>query len=75
MPATQASAGYCQNGARQNASRLRKQPEVRERNKELTANFAAAAMAGAISDKNARMRDYDKRWKRLRSAWDRLLAE
>jgi hypothetical protein len=69
------SAGYCPKGARQNASRLRKQPDVCVRVEELTANIAAAQRERWISDRNERLRALDKLWKRLRSVWDQILAE
>jgi hypothetical protein len=69
------SAGYSPKGARQSASRMLKNADVRARVRELKEANSAEVIALEISSRNSRIRALQKRWDRLRAGLDRLLDE
>lgn len=63
-------AGFAENGAAQSACRLLENPEVAARVRELQAEIGAKLEKAAIRDIDARIREYQSRWDRMRQVID-----
>jgi Terminase small subunit len=69
------SVGYSPKGARQSASRMLKNADVRSRVRELQEANSAEVITHEISTRTGRVKALQERWDRLRDGLDRLLNE
>lgn len=75
--ATQAyiDAGFSEKGAAQSACRLRDDPEVTKRIREIQSEVGAKLEAAGIRDINERIREYQNRWQKMKDVTDSRAAD